>query len=436
MKYRAKVKSVEKDSIAYEAGIVPGDIIATVNSNVINDELDFMFYATEDYLQILVIKEDGSAECIDVEYPDSPNLGIEFESALMGGAKRCANNCIFCFIDQLPDGMRDTLYFKDDDSRLSFLTGNYITLTNISRKEFDKIIKMRLEPINISVHTTNPKLREYMLRNKRAGEVLQYMQKLYDAKIHMNCQIVLLNGVNDGEELDKSIEDLSKLYPYVTSLSVVPVGITCYRDGLYHLNPFTPKQCKDIINQITLWQKKLKKEIGSNFVYAADEFYVKSNTPVPAEEEYEGYYQIENGVGLLRSMTEEFIDAIENTAPEKDTEVCIVTGEAAFECLSSLAKKAMEKYSKVKIQVCSVKNNFFGENITVAGLLTGGDIINYLKENNIKGRVLIPDVMLKSETEFFLDDVTVSGLSNETGCKVNVTGCSGYELWETIIKGE
>jgi len=435
MKYRAKVKSVAEGSIAEEAGIVPGDIIATVNSNTINDELDFRFYVLEDYLEILVIKANGDREYIEVEYPDSPNLGIEFESALMGSAKSCANNCIFCFIDQLPCGMRDTLYFKDDDSRLSFLNGNYVTLTNVGDKSLDKIIKMRLDPINISVHTTNPDLRRRMLKNRRAGEIMKYIKKLYDGRIHMNCQIVLVGGVNDGAELDRSIGDLAEFYPYITSVSVVPVGITKFRDGLYPLKPFTPDECKAVIAQVEDWQKKLKEKIGTNFIYAADEFYIKSNTPIPAEEEYEGYPQIENGVGLIRSTTDEFLDAIENDPPKENTEVTIVTGVAAYPTIKNLADEAMKKYPSVKIDVKEVKNQFFGEHITVAGLLTGQDILNALKNQNIYKRVLIPDVMLKSGTELFLDDMTVSQLSAELGCSMEAAGCDGYSLWNRITEG-
>ncbi|MBR5218274.1 MAG: DUF512 domain-containing protein [Clostridia bacterium] len=436
MKYRARVKSVAEGSIAEEAGIVPGDIIATVNSNKINDELDFRFYALDDYLEILVIKENGDKEYIEVEYPDSPNLGIEFESALMGSAQSCANNCIFCFIDQLPCGMRDTLYFKDDDSRLSFLNGNYVTLTNIGNKSLDKIIKMRLDPINISVHTTNPELRRKMLKNKHAGDIMKHIKKLYDGKIHMNCQIVLVGGVNDKAELDRSIGELSEYYPYITSVSVVPVGITKFREGLYPLKPFTADECKSVIEQVNGWQKRLKEKIGTNFIYAADEFYIKSGTPIPPEEEYEGYPQIENGVGLIRSTTDEFMDAIADAPPEEDTEVTIVTGVAAYPTIKSLADAAMEKYPAVKIDVKKVENKFFGEHITVAGLLTGQDILNTLKNEKIYKRVLIPDVMLKSGTQLFLDDMTVEELEAELDCKIEAAGCDGYSLWDKIKGGK
>lgn len=436
MKYRARVKSVAEGSIAEEAGIVPGDIIATVNSNKINDELDFRFYALDDYLEILVIKENGDKEYIEVEYPDSPNLGIEFESALMGSAQSCANNCIFCFIDQLPCGMRDTLYFKDDDSRLSFLNGNYVTLTNIGNKSLDKIIKMRLDPINISVHTTNPELRRKMLKNKHAGDIMKHIKKLYDGKIHMNCQIVLVGGVNDKAELDRSIGELSEYYPYITSVSVVPVGITKFREGLYPLKPFTADECKGVIEQVNGWQKRLKEKIGTNFIYAADEFYIKSGTPIPSEEEYEGYPQIENGVGLIRSTTDEFMDAIADAPPEEATEVTIVTGVAAYPTIKSLAEAAMEKYPAVKIDVKKVENKFFGEHITVAGLLTGQDILNTLKNEKIYKRVLIPDVMLKSGTQLFLDDMTVEGLEAELDCKIEAAGCDGYSLWDKIKGGK
>ncbi len=433
MKYLAKVKSVASGSIAEEAGIEKGDIIAKVNGEKIEDELDFRFYAASDFVELEVIKCDESIEVIEIEEPDTPDLGIEFESALFGGAKSCANKCIFCFIDQLPKGMRDTLYFKDDDSRLSFLTGNYVTLTNASDKDIDKIIKMRLDPVNVSVHTTNPKLREFMLKNKRAGKLMYFMKRLADAGIHMNCQIVLVKGVNDGAELERTINDLSELYPYVTSVSAVPVGITKYRDGLYPLEPYTKEECKEVIAEITKKQQEFLNKMGTRFIYAADEFYVKSDTPIPPEEEYEGYYQIENGVGLLRSMENEFMEALLPSDVKRT--VSIATGYASYKTISKLADEAMKVCKNLKILVYPIENVFFGENITVSGLLTGQDIINQLKDKELGEELLISESALKHESDLFLDDTKLCEIEKSLGVKVKATACFGEAFLNALLGG-
>jgi putative radical SAM enzyme (TIGR03279 family) len=430
---KAVVKLVEKGSVADEIGIEAGDIITRVNGVPVEDELDFRFYTADDYVEITVLKKNGEVYIFELE-TDETDLGIAFEDALFGGAKSCRNKCIFCFIDQLPKGMRSTLYFKDDDSRLSFLTGNYITATNLTDKDIDKIIKMRLEPINISVHTTNGDLRRRMLNNKRGGEVLDVLNRLRDNKIHMNAQIVLVRNTNDKEELDKTIDDLSKLYPYVTSVSVVPVGITKYREGLYPLTPFTKEESAGVLGQVSGWQKKLLDKIGSRFIYAADEFYIKAGKPFPGNDEYEGYHQIENGVGLIRSLIDEFRDELRANPPKSRCSASIATGVAAYDTINMLAGEAMEKYPDVKIKVFKIKNNFFGENITVAGLLTGRDIIARLKGERIAGNLLLPDVMLKSGTEMFLDDLCIPDVEKELGINIVVTKCSGYELWKNIQK--
>lgn len=429
---KAVVSGVVTDSIADETGIEAGDIIVSVNGHPIEDELDFRFYAACEYLELLIKKHDGS-ELIEIENPDIEDIGVLFESALFGNAKRCSNNCIFCFIDQLPPGMRDSLYFKDDDSRLSFLTGNYITLTNASDRDIDKIIKMRLEPVNVSVHTTNAQLRIKMLKNPKSGQVLEHMRRLADGKIHMNCQIVLVKGVNDGAELDRTISELSALHPYVTSVSVVPVGITKYRDGLYPLKPFGKHDSEKLLEQINARQEKLLAEIGTRFIYASDEFYLKAETPVPPHECYEGYCQIENGVGLMRSFRDEFEESLP-LQPERSCHAGIITGMAAHEEIISLAKKAMKRYNNVKIDVFPIRNDFFGESITVAGLVTGGDILAQLKGMNMPERMLIPETMLRKETELFLDDVTVTRLEGELGVKIEIVPCRGDELWKSIIR--
>ena len=429
---KAIISNIVSGSIADELCLKKGDIVVSVNGNPICDELDFGFYTAAEYIELEVVTG-GEREIIEIENPEYEDIGIEFESALFGNAKSCKNKCIFCFIDQLPKGMRKSLYFKDDDSRLSFLTGNYITLTNVTEQDIEKIIKMRFDPVNISVHTTNPKLRVSMLKNPNAANILNYIKKLFDGKIHMNCQIVLVKGVNDKAELDSTISDLASFYPYVTSVSVVPMGMTKFREGLYKAEPFNKGESLEVINQVNSWQKKLLNEIGTRFIYAADEFYLKAEAEIPENEEYEGYFQIENGVGLIRSFRDEFIESV-SVAPKKPCEATIITGEAAYGELVFLANYAMKMYNNVKIDVQKVKNDFFGHGVTVAGLVTAGDIISQLKDKPLLKKVLIPNVMLRSGEDVFLDDKHVTDVSRELGRPVLVTNCSGSDLWRKIIE--
>lgn len=433
---KAVVHAVFPDSDAEAAGILPGDIIESVNGHAPEDELDFRFYACDDIVTLSVLKKDGTREIIEFEEPESPDLGIQFESALFGSAKRCTNNCIFCFIDQLPPGMRETLYFKDDDARLSFLTGNYITLTNVKDADIDKVIRMRLEPINISVHTTDPALRCRMLHNRHAGLALRHLQRLYDGGIHMNGQIVLVPHYNDGENLDKTIRDLSAFAPFMTSVSVVPVGITRYRDGLPPVEAFTKESAYAVLKQVHAWQDKLLVEIGTRFIYASDEFYLLADRPIPPAESYEGYAQIENGVGLLRSMEDEFMEALD-AEPEADARhVSIITGKAAFPLMEKLAHTAMEKHPNLTIDVHAIINHFFGERITVAGLLTGQDIAAQLAGKDLGKAAYIPSTMLRSGTDVFLDDMTVPQLAKALQTPVFSTDCDGFSLWDKLRKDE
>lgn len=427
----AKIFRVIEGSIADEIGLSAGDIILKCNGHEIEDELSMRFYFAAEEVELEVIIG-GEREIIEIENPYLEDLGIEFESALLGNAKSCKNKCIFCFIDQLPKGMRKPLYFKDDDSRLSYLTGNYVTLTNVTEEEIDRIIEMHLEPINISVHTTDPHLRTFMLKNPAAAKLLDYMEKLKKGKIHMNCQIVVVRGVNDGEKLSETIETLAAFYPYVTSVSAVPMGMTKFRDGLFKATPFDKESSLAVLDIVNSWQEKLLSKIGTRFIYAADEFFLNAGKEIPCDEYYEGYYQIENGVGLMRNLEVEFKEAL-GVPPKKDTEVTIITGMAAKELMESLAKMAMEKYENVKIYVKAIKNEFFGEKITVAGLIVGGDIIKQLKNKKLTKRVLIPSVMLKDGTDLFLDDVTISDIERELSCSVAVNDCSGEDLWKKII---
>lgn len=433
---KAVVKAVFPDSDAEFLGIEPGDIIEKINGRVPEDELDFRFEALSDAVTLSILKSDGTREVITLEDPESPDLGIQFESALFGSAKRCSNQCIFCFIDQLPPGMRETLYFKDDDARLSFLTGNYITLTNLRDRDVDKIIRMHLSPINISVHTTDPELRCKMLKNRHAGRALRHIERLYEAGIQMNGQIVLVPGVNDGAQLDKTISDLSRFAPCMQSVSVVPVGLTKYRDGLPLLSPFTKETASEVLQLVARRQTELLQKIGTRFIYAADEFYLMAGTPVPPEEAYEGYAQIENGVGLLRSLEEEFTAAILESPAFTAREVSIITGQAAYPLLEKLSHLAMDKSPGLSIHVYAINNHFFGEKITVAGLLTGQDILSQLSTKPLGEAAYIPTSMLRHNTDTFLDDMTVSHLSEALSTPFYAVEPDGAALWDALRKDE
>ena len=425
-----KIQDIEPGSIAEEIGLSRGDKIISCNGHKIEDELDLRFYFCGTYIELEVITH-GEREIIEIENPYGEELGVIFQSALFGNAKHCANKCIFCFIDQLPSGMRDSLYFKDDDSRLSFLTGNYVTLTNATGSDLDKIVRMHLEPINVSVHTTNPELRKFMLKNPKAESIMSQMSRLARGHIHMNCQIVLVKGVNDGAEFYKTVNDLAGLFPYVTSVSAVPMGITKFRENLYSASPFEKEDSKKVLDDIKKMQEQCLSKLGTRFIYGADEFYLSADCPVPPEEEYEGYHQIENGVGLIRSMHNEYISAL-NTPPKVDAAVDIITGMAAGDEIKKLANITKMRYNNVNITVHTVRNDFFGERITVAGLITGGDIIKQLKGKIKSRRILIPSVMLRHGTETFLDDTTVSEVRAALGADIIVTDCSGYDLWDKI----
>lgn len=425
-----KIQGIEPGSIAEEIGLIAGDEIISCNGHKIEDELDLRFYFCGEIIELEVIMQ-GERGIIEIENPYGEELGAQFESALFGGAKHCSNKCIFCFIDQLPKGMRQSLYFKDDDSRLSFLTGNYVTLTNASDRDLDKIIRMHMEPINVSVHTTNPELRKFMLKNPKAINIMSQMRRLARGHIHMNCQIVLVKGVNDGAEFYRTVNDLASLYPYVTSVSAVPMGITKFRENLYCASPFEKDDSEKVLSDIMAMQKECMSKLGTRFIYGADEFYLNADIPVPSEAEYEGYHQIENGVGLIRSMHDEYISALK-TPPKTSAAADIITGMAAGDEIKRLANITKKRYNTVDITVHTVRNDFFGERITVAGLITGGDIINQLKGKIKSRRILIPSVMLRHGTETFLDNTTVSEVRAALGADILVTDCSGYDLWDKI----
>ena len=437
MKHEHIIKDIEPGSIAEELGLEPGDKLLRINDNVIEDVFDYHYYVNDEELVLLVQKADGEEWELEIEKDYEEDLGIVFEQGLMDEYRSCRNNCIFCFIDQMPKGMRDTLYFKDDDSRLSFLQGNYVTLTNMSDHDIDRIIKYHLGPINISFQTTNPELRCKMLHNRFAGEALKKVDRLYEGGIQMNGQIVLCKGVNDGEELERSIHDLSKYLPLLESVSVVPVGLTKYRDGLYPLEPFTKEDAIKVIDTIEKWQKIFYKEYGLHFIHAGDEWYIKAEREMPDESQYDGYLQLENGVGMIRLLQDEFAEGFAQLeGDDRKVEVSIATGYAAYDYLKELVEKLQEKYPNVTVHLHRIRNDFFGEKITVAGLITGQDLISQLKEKPLGSCLLLPCSMLRDGEEVFLDDISISDLKESLQVEIDIVKSSGQDLIEAILKHE
>ena len=432
------VSGCEPGSIAEEVGIEKGDMLLSVNGCDVKDVLEYRFLCADTEVSLEIKKANGEIEEIEIEKDEYEDLGIEFEFPLMSKPRACKNKCIFCFIDQLPKGMRDTLYFKDDDSRLSFLQGNYVTLTNLSEREIDNIAKMRISPVNVSVHTTDSELRVFMMKNKTAGRVCEIMRRWADAGIIMNCQIVLCRGINDGKQLDKTIGDLSEFYPSVGSVSVVPVGISDHREGLFELTPFDRESASGVLEQVEAWQKKLLKKNGTRFIYAADEFYLKAERSIPDYEEYEDFPQIENGVGLISSMRCEFEEAMEDAEKDGIRRKCsIATGAAAFEFIRGLAAAMKSKFENIDINVYRIENTVFGRNITVAGLICGNDIINQLKGKSLGDTLYITSSMLRDGENVLLDDITTDELSDRLGVKIETIENDGFDFLNKLSgKGE
>ena len=441
------INEVRPRSIAEELEIEAGDVLLTINGEEVEDIFDYRFLVQDEYLEILIRKPDGEEWELEIDKDYEEDLGLEFENALMSEYRSCCNKCIFCFIDQMPPGMRETLYFKDDDSRLSFLQGNYITLTNMKDKDIDRIIRMHLAPINISVQTTNPELRCKMLNNRFAGEKLKYLQRLYDGQIEMNGQIVCCKGVNDGAELRRSIEDLAMYLPFMRSVSVVPAGITKFRDGLYPLVCFTKEEAEEIIDVIEAYQKQYFEEFGLHFIHASDEWYILAERELPEEERYDGYIQLENGVGMLRLLMDEFEDAIAGLLQSERYSVLkeslsrsltIATGKLAYPTILRLAKQLEVAFPGVEIHVIPIRNDFFGETITVSGLITGQDLINQLKEKQNAGENLgdtlqLPSNLLRSGEQVFLDDVTVAQVEEALRIRVVIVEPGGKDFIEAVI---
>ncbi len=438
-------------SIAQELELAPGDVLLSVNGHEIEDVFDYHYYTNEEYLIVVIRKSDGEEWELEIEKEYQEDLGIEFTNGLMDDYKSCCNRCIFCFIDQMPPGMRDTLYFKDDDSRLSFLQGNYVTLTNMKEQDLERIIAYKLGPINISVHTTNPKLRCQMLNNRFAGEALQKIDRLYEAQIPMNGQIVLCKGVNDGRELKQSIIDLIKYIPVMESVSVVPVGLSSFREGLYTLEPFTREDAEQVLALIHHFQDVCMETYGIHFVHASDEWYLLAEQELPKEDNYDGYIQLENGVGMLRLLRTEFAQALKEASDARieqnsqklgttdtkeafpQTDITIATGLLAAPTIQELVSEFMEIFPEKKIDVVPIINHFFGEQITVSGLLTGQDIVEQLKGRQLGSKLLLPCNLLRSGEEVFLDDMTLAQVGNALQVKIVIVKSSGQDLVSCLL---
>lgn len=421
-------------SIAEELELEPGDVLVSINGKIIEDVFDYHYLINEEYLELLVEKNNGEEWELEIEKEFEEDLGIEFENGLMDEYRSCRNKCIFCFIDQMPKNMRETLYFKDDDSRLSFLQGNYVTLTNMSDHDIERIITYKLAPINVSFHTMNPALRCQMLNNRFAGEALKKVDKLYEAGIEMNGQIVLCKDINDKEELEFTIGELTKYIPHLKSVSVVPVGMTQYRDDLYALKPFTKEDAKKVLDCIHRWQKEIFAKYGTHFIHAGDEWYILAGEKMPAEETYDGYLQLENGVGMTRLLLNEVEEECQKLAgDDRKKELSIATGVLAYPYIKDLSEKVCQKYPGIQASVYEIKNNFFGERITVAGLLTGKDIISQLKGKELGERLLLSSNVLRSGEDVFLDDVTVSEMEIALQTKVSIVKSSGQAFVEALV---
>lgn len=429
--------SVEKGSIAEEIGIEPGDILVSINDKEILDVFDYRYLINDEYLEMVLKDKEGEEYIAEVEKDYDEDIGILFESGLMDSAKSCSNKCIFCFIDQLPQGMRETLYFKDDDTRLSFLQGNYVTLTNMKDKDIDRIIYYHLSPINISVHSTNPELRKMMLHNNKAGNIMDRMQKLADEGIELHLQVVLCKGVNDGAELDRTIADIVKLFPQAESMSIVPVGLTKYREGLFKQQSFTKEDAIKVLDQIEGWQNRNLEKYGSRIVYAADEFYLKAEREIPKPDCYEDFAQFENGVGMLSLFKHEFYEILPSIKDSPDKRiVSLATGVAAYGLMKEIADKISEKCENTNINVYRIKNKFFGETITVSGLLTGGDIIEQLRDKELGEYLILPDSLLRNGETVLLDDVYVSDIEKELGVPIKIALNSAESLIDRIMNTE
>lgn len=428
---------IEEDSIAKEIGIEIGDILISINNQKIKDIFDYRYLIQDEEINIIIQKPNGEEWELEIEKDEFEDLGIIFETGLMDKAKSCSNKCIFCFIDQNPKGMRKTIYFKDDDSRLSFLQGNYVTLTNMKDEDLDRIIFYHLSPINISVHATDMQVRKFMLKNPNSIKLMEQIKKLANANIKMNFQIVLCKDINDGKILDKSIEDLSQYIHLGCSMAIVPLGVTKYRDNLYQMETFSKEDSIKIINQVENWQKKLYHKYKTKFVFLSDEFYLKANIPLPNGEYYEGYPQLENGVGMMTLLEEEFFEYFNTLIGDNiNREYSVATGKLAYPLIKKLTEKLTEKFNNTKINVYEIKNEFFGETITVSGLLTATDIIKQLKGKKLGEKLFLPNNCVRDGETILLDDLYLEDIEKNLNIKVQLSEDNGKEFINQFIKEE
>ena len=434
MNNRHLIKSVTPGSIAEEMEIEAGDYLLEVNGTPIVDIFDYQLLCMDEFIDVVIEKSNGEQWELEIEKDENEELGLEFENGLMDEYRSCCNKCMFCFIDQMPPGMRETLYFKDDDSRLSFLQGNYITLTNMNENDVDRIIRYNLSPINISVHTTNPKLRCKMLNNRFAGDKLKYIDRLNAADVEMNGQVVLCKNVNDKEELERTISDLEKYIPNMRSVSIVPSGLTKFRDGLYPLELFEKEDACAVIDTIEKWQKHFYEKYGMHFIHASDEWYILAEREMPEEERYDGYLQLENGVGMIRNFIEEvkdYLDSIEGD--DRVINVSTISGVLSYDTIKSSCDKINKKFPNVNVHVYKIINDYFGHSITVTGLLTGQDICAQLSGKELGDNLLLPTNTLKADENIFLDDMTLEELENNLQINAIIVKSSGVDFVKTII---
>lgn len=434
MNNRHLIKSVTPGSIAEEMEIEAGDYLLEVNGTTIVDIFDYQLLCMDEFIDVVIEKSNGEQWELEIEKDENEELGLEFENGLMDEYRSCCNKCMFCFIDQMPPGMRETLYFKDDDSRLSFLQGNYITLTNMNENDVDRIIRYNLSPINISVHTTNPKLRCKMLNNRFAGDKLKYIDRLNAADVEMNGQVVLCKNVNDKEELERTISDLEKYIPNMRSVSIVPSGLTKFRDDLYPLELFEKEDACAVIDTIEKWQKHFYEKYGIHFIHASDEWYILAEREMPEEERYDGYLQLENGVGMIRSFIEEvkdYLDSIEGD--DRVINVSTISGVLAYDTIKSSCDKINKKFPNVNVHVYKIINDYFGHSITVTGLLTGQDICAQLSGKELGDNLLLPTNTLKADENIFLDDMTLEELEKNLQINTIIVKSSGIDFVKTII---
>ena len=429
------VEKVIPESIADECGICPKDLLVSINGHEINDVLDYRFYLAEEEIELSLRR--GNEELVYiVEKEMYEDLGLEFETPLMDKKHRCENKCIFCFIDQLPKGLRKSLYFKDDDSRLSFLHGNYVTLTNLSDKDIDRIIDMHISPVNVSVHTTNPELRCKMMKNKRAGTVLGYLDRLASAGIEICAQIVLCRGINDGQELEHSLRDLARLYPSLSSVAVVPSGLTKYREGLYPLAPFDKESSQEVIKAVEAINGEYSDTCGKNLFFCSDEFYLMAEQELPCDEYYEEYSQLENGVGMLRSFESEldlFLKTLSDEEMQITRNISVATGASAYDFICDMVGRVTKLCKNVNCKVYKIENDFFGHSITVAGLITGVDLVNQLKGKDLGSELLISRTMLRSEGDLFLCNSSLSDVEKSLGVKLTTVEQDGAAFVEALL---